>query len=135
LSLVIYPFGNNNFYLKPDATLHWDEEPGKFNMVYQPTIGLKTGPFWISGEYGNGRMNNFYSGGGQVVYNLPETITGFWGAGLWAPLLKYKLNVSARYRQSKKEGTTFVYDDTFTASQELYTFWDQSLLITLKWNF
>jgi hypothetical protein len=135
LSLVIYPFRNNNFYLQPDATLHWDGEPGKFNFIYQPRIGIKTGPLWFSGEYGTGRMKNFYSGGGQVVYNIPETITGYWGASLWAPLFKYRLILSARYRQSEKEGTNFVYSDTFAASKAIYTFWDQSLLVTLKWNF
>jgi hypothetical protein len=134
LSLIFYPFGNNNFYLVPDATFHWDEDPGKFNFVYQPRIGLKTGPFWITGEYGYGRIKNFYSGGGQVIYNIPEAVTGFWGVGLWAPLFKYKLNLSARYRQSKKEGTNFVFSDTFVSGNEPFTFLDQSLYFTLKWN-
>jgi len=134
LSMILYPFGNNNFFIIPDATLHWDEEAGNCNMVFQPQIGIKTDPFWISGEYGSGKIKNFYTGGGKMVYNVPETITGYWGVILTAPIIKSKLNLSARFRQSTKEGTNYVFTDKLASSKKQYTFLDQSVLVTLKWN-
>jgi hypothetical protein len=80
-------------------------------------------------------MKNFYASSGQIVYNIPETITGYWGAGIWAPILNYRMILSLRFRQLQKEGTTYVFASNFVPGQEVYKFNDQSLLVTLKWNF
>jgi len=134
VSLVIYPFGNLNFYMVPEATLHWDESTGNLEMVYHPQIGIKTGPLWLSGEFGYGRMKNYFSGDGLVVYNMPEVITGKWSFTLWAPLFKNRLDLTLKYLQSAKEGTTFVYSGLSSYTTENYHFTDHGLLISLRWN-
>lgn len=135
LNMVIYPQVNNHFFLIPDVTLHWDEEPGDYNVVFQPRIGLKTDPFWITGEYGTGDMKHFFSGGGKVVYNVPETITGYWGVVLTAPMLKDKLHLSARYRQSAKEAPLYVIANNVVTNAERFSYTDQSIMLSVEWDF
>jgi hypothetical protein len=134
LQLIYYPFGNMNLYMIAEASLHWDESEPGIEMIYHPQVGMKIGPVWLSGEYGLGKMKNFYTGGGVVVYNMPETVNDKWGCTLWAPLFRNRCNLTLRYLQSGKEGMTFVYSDAVNFTTGNYTFTDQSFLISLKWN-
>jgi hypothetical protein len=134
LQVIIYPFGNVNFYLIPEGSLHWDEGAEKIKLVYNQKMGLKTGPIWLTGEYSTGTIKNFFSEEGLIVYNMPENIRNRVGITLWAPLFKYRLNLTLRYLQSAKEGITFVYSDASNYKMKLYTFTDKSFLISLKWN-
>ena len=136
LNMVIYPLGNNHFFITPDVTLQKDEEGEDYKVVFQPQIGIKTDPFWISGEYGIGKMKNFFTEGGKVVYNVPETVTGYWGVHLTAPILKDQLNLSARYRQSTKESPLYtINNNNVVSSADHFTFTDQSLMFSISWNF
>lgn len=135
LSLTFFPLGNNNFFIKPDVTLHHDEEPGEYKVVFQPQIGFKTDPFWVTGEYGTGKMKNFFSEGGKVVYNVPETVTGYWGVVLTAPMLKNKLHLSARYRQSSREAPHFVIENNLVSGEKNFSFTDQLVMFSVEWDF
>jgi hypothetical protein len=134
LHMVYYPFGNVNLYIIAETSLHWDESDPGIEMIYHPQIGVKAGPVWLSGEYGMGKMKNFYTGGGMVVYNMPETVHNKWGFSLWVPLFRNRCNLTLRYLQSGKEGKIFVYSDAVNYTTGNYTFTDQSFLISLKWN-
>jgi hypothetical protein len=134
LQLIIYPFGNVNFYLIPEGSVHRDDSAEEIKLVFNQKIGLKTGPVWLTGEYSTGTIKSFFSGDGLIVYNMPESIKNRQGITLWAPLLKYRLNLTIRYLQSAKEGMTFVYSDASNYKIKYYSFTDQSFLISLKWN-
>lgn len=135
LSLTFYPLGNNHFFIKPDVTLHRDEEQGENKVVFHPQVGFKTDPFWVTGEYGTGKMKNFFSEGGKVVYNVPETVTGYWGVVLTAPMLKNKLHLSARYRQTAKEAPHFLIENNVVTNPENFSFTDQLVMFSVEWDF
>ncbi len=134
LQAAFYPFGNLSFFLVPEGSLHWDGSSGDFRMVYNQKIGFQTGPVWVTGEFAFGRMKNFFSAGGLVVYNMPESNLGKAGITFWAPLLRYKLGLAVRYLLSVKEGMTFVYENASDFQSKPYRFNEQSFLISLKWN-
>lgn len=132
---VLYPLGNPTFYLVSEGTLHLDESAADPKILLSQKIALKTGPVWLSGEFTRGTIANFSTGEGLVVYNMPETITSMSGATLWVPLFGYRLNATLRYMVAAKKGTTFVYANATDYTVSHYRFNDQSLLISLKWNF
>lgn len=134
LSLALYPFGNLDFYLAPEVSIHREEGAVQTELILHPLIGLKTGPLWLTGEYSFGKMKNYFLRGGQVVYNMPETINGQWGLTLWTPLFKNRLALSMKYMQSEKEGTTFVYADAVNYDTKLFYFTDFNFLISLRWR-
>jgi hypothetical protein len=134
MQVIIYPFGKAGFYFLPEGSLHMDGNDGKTRFIYTQKAGLKTGPVWLTGEFSRGYISNFYSNEGLVVYNMPERIRNRTGITLWAPLIKYRLGLTAKYLISSKEGTTFVYSDLSNYVTTPYTFTDQSFLISLKWN-
>ncbi len=134
LRMTIYPLQNVDLYMIPQVSAHWDGILDRPEMVFIPKVGIKAGPVWLAGEYGIGRIRNFFSEQGLVVFNMPETITGKWGISLWAPLFQHKANLMLQCRQSKKEGMTFVYSDAENYTLKPFRFNDRSLFISLKWN-
>lgn len=132
--IILYPLGNLHFYLLSEGIVHSDENCDHTKTLFTQKAGIKGGPLWLISEGTFGRVSNFSSGDGLVIYNMPETITGMYGATLWFPLFRYKVNVAVTYRLYEKTGTTFVYTDAVTYHTKDYDFTDQSVLISLKWN-
>jgi len=133
--LTIYPFGNSNFYLVSEGSLHFDEGTDHPKSVFTQKAAVKAGPVWLTGEATRGVIARFSTAEGLVVYNMPETVSAMTGATLWIPLFAYKMNAALRYQLSEKKGTTFVYTNPTDYYKKYYTFNDHSLLISLTWNF
>jgi hypothetical protein len=134
LQVIVYPAGNLNFFLTPEASLHFDENVSGAKFVFVQSAGIKTGPFWLSFDYAVGNMKNFFSVDGLVVYNMPELIRQKKGISVWLPLLKYRMEATLRLGRSEKKGTTFVYTDLDDFVPENYRFNENSFLFSIKWN-
>lgn len=132
--LVFYPRGNLNLYFHSEGSFHADGSSDPLKTVFTQKVGIKTGPVWVTGEAIWGTIRNFSSNDGLVVYNMPETIDGIYGVSFWVPLFRYRMNMTLRYLLSEKKGTTFEYTDTVNYRTKSYSFNDQSILISLKWN-
>jgi hypothetical protein len=134
LQVIIYPYGNLNFYLIPEVSVHIDESDPGAKLVFRQGAGIKTGPIWLSLDYAFGTMKNFYSGEGLVVYNMPESVRQKKGINLWLPLFNYRMEATLRFARSEKEGTTFVYTDQDHYIPKIYRFSENSILFSVKWN-
>jgi hypothetical protein len=132
--IVLYPFGNPDLYFLSDIALHDDSSAGSLKSVYNQRLGLKTGPFWWIADYTSGEIKNFGASDGYVVYNMPESIRNIYGLSAHIPFFKYRLALTARYQLLNKEGVIFDYSTTTEYNTRLYTFFENSYLISITWQ-
>jgi hypothetical protein len=62
-------------------------------------------------------------------------VTGYWGVVLTAPMLKNKLHLSARFRQSSKEAPHFLIENNVVSAEKNFSFTDQVVMFSVEWDF
>jgi len=133
--LCVYPFGNMSVYAVTGLTLHQDGSSSEVKRVLNQKLGFKMGPAWLLGDVWLGSIQNFALSEGYVVYNMPEQINGMAGLSVYVPLFENRLDVTARYQQTYKEGATFHFSNTTDYITRSFQLSEANLLIGLTWHF
>ena len=132
--VTIFPFSNPDFYLISGLAAHLDGGHDGMKYIFSQQASVKARFVWITGSGSLGTIRNFSALNGYLVYNMPEDIKRAYSLALYFPLLEYRLGLTLRYQLTAKEGTTFDYSSPSEFRQLPYTFQDNNILISLKWN-
>jgi tetratricopeptide (TPR) repeat protein len=127
--LVIYPFGNVNFYMVGQASGIFTN--ASTHYVYSGKLGGAIGKkvfYECSAMFGN--LQNYLASNGFNTFNSFDLIKMNLGIDLGFHLKK--MNIIPSYRFQQKEGTI---SSTIPANNKTYTYNNQFLILTLQWKF
>ncbi|MFD2200753.1 hypothetical protein [Shivajiella indica] len=134
--VILYPFGNLNFYTYSTISFH-QQEFGQgnsiLNIILDQQIGLKTTLWlWIEGYGTFGNMNNFFMNDGLMVFNRMDNIRQRLGGRLLLlPNGKLKLTIDYSLFQNESEFFPVLGGESFN----LQSYKSQAITGIISWTF
>lgn len=139
LELMIFPFGNLNFYcisrywhLIPGRQASQPENPSSRSIAGQ-TIGFRiTRWCWIETQYYLGTLSEFVENGGFVIYNNKESISDRTDLNLIFPLFKNRFQLNLRARAQSNSTNVFHLHKDGMVEKKVEPFQEISAIIGFK---
>jgi hypothetical protein len=135
--VLVYPFGNLNFYLTSKLVSHMNDEENHF--IFDQLVGFRLSRnFWAEVDAAIGRMQNYYDKNAFVVYNVTDEMKVKGSAKLIYMLYPHWM-ITAEYLYLLREGEYLYYsmaeDQQAVPVTVTKDFSNNIILLGFTWNF